>query len=177
MKSSSKNLLWAIVILLALLTLTIFALAAYNSNNVCSTKAEKFTDRSDIARIAALNDNWIHQVTVKNDPKAVSKLFCPDGSLVGTVSKEIRKHQDIYKYFVFFANLKGIRVVYKKYNIVKVTDSVYVNTAFIKWYWDGLKEPITARMTFIFRDNCIFQLHSSALPELNKALYKISGGR
>ena len=26
-------------------------------------------------------------------------------------------------------------------------------------------------MTFVYRNKCIFQLHSSALPELNKDLY------
>ena len=30
---------------------------------------------------------------------------------------------------------------------------------------------------FIFRDNCIFQLHSSVLPELNEDLLYISGTR
>ena len=58
---------------------------------------------------------------------------------------------------------------------MKITNNVFVNTAFITWYWDRLEQPITARMTFIFRDKCIFQLHSSVLPEINQNLLNISG--
>ena len=80
----------------------------------------------------------------------------------------------IKKNFNYFAKLPGINVVSKKYNISKVTYNVYTNTAFITWTWDGLEQPITARMTFIYRNNCIFQLHSSKLPDLNKSLLQIS---
>ena len=90
------------------------------------------------------------------------------------MSQVKRRGQDIKKYFDYFAKLPGIQVINKKYNISKITSNVYLNTAFITWSWDGLEEPITARMTFIFRDKCIFQLHSSALPDLNKDLLKIS---
>jgi hypothetical protein len=64
--------------------------------------------------------------------------------------------------------------VEKEYNISRVTSNVYLNTAFITWKWDGLDEPITARMTFLYRDTCIFQLHSSALPDLNEDLLEVS---
>ncbi len=125
--------------------------------------------------IARLTDLWIHEVTVNNDPDRVSNLFCSDGNLVGTVSKIERTRIDIKKYFNFFAKLPNIKVVSKDYSISKVTNNVHINTAFVNWMWDGLDEPITARMTFVYRDNCIFQLHSSALPDLNEDLYKISG--
>jgi hypothetical protein len=124
--------------------------------------------------ITKLTDAWIKEVTVNRNPDAISKLFCSDGNLVGTVSQVKRRGQDIKKYFDYFAKLPGIQVINKKYNISKITSNVYLNTAFITWSWDGLEEPITARMTFIFRDKCIFQLHSSALPDLNKDLLKIS---
>jgi hypothetical protein len=124
--------------------------------------------------ITKLTDAWIKEVTVNHNPDAISKLFCSDGNLVGTVSQVKRRGQDIKKYFDYFAKLPGIQVINKKYNISKITSNVYLNTAFITWSWDGLEEPITARMTFIFRDKCIFQLHSSALPDLNKDLLKIS---
>ena len=125
--------------------------------------------------IANLTDKWINAVTINNDPIEVANMFCSDGSLVGTVSKELRTHNNIKLYFDFFAKLPEIQVISKKYNISKVTSNVYLNTAFITWKWQGLGEPIVARMTFIFRDNCIFQLHSSSLPELNKDLLNISG--
>jgi len=124
--------------------------------------------------IAGLTDKWIEAVTVKNDPIEIHNLFCSDGNLVGTVSQKKRMGEDIKKYFNYFAKLPGIHVVDKKYNISKVTNNVYLNTAFITWKWNDLGEPITARMTFVYRDNCIFQLHSSALPDLNEDLLTVS---
>ena len=125
--------------------------------------------------IENLTNKWINAVTVNNDPEEIANMFCSDGSLVGTVSKELRTYGNIKLYFNFFAKLPGIKVISRDYNILKVTSNVYLNTSFISWIWDGLEEPIIARMTFIFRDNCIFQLHSSALPELNNYLLNISG--
>jgi hypothetical protein len=135
-----------------------------------------FHSKNDMssAEIKRLTDLWINEVTKKHNPEDISKLFCADGNLVGTVSQIKRKGDDIKKYFEYFSKLPGITVISKKYNISKIVDNVYLNTAFIKWTWDGLETPITARMTFIFRNKCIFQLHSSALPDLNKDLYKIS---
>jgi|TARA_B110000495_G_C22869110_1_gene506781 hypothetical protein len=135
-----------------------------------------FHSKDDISseEIAHLTDLWIQEVTEKNNPEAIGKLFCTDGNLVGTVSQIKRKGEDIKRYFDYFAKLPGIKVVSKKYNISKIVDNVYLNTAFITWSWEGLEKPITARMTFIYRNKCIFQLHSSALPELNKDLHKIS---
>jgi len=123
--------------------------------------------------IADATDNWISEV-VKHNPQEIADLFCTDGNLVGTVSQVKRKGTDIKLYFEYFAKLPNIKVLSKKYNISQVTSNVFINTAFITWSWDGLDKPIVARMTFVFRDMCIFQLHSSALPELNKSLVKIS---
>ena len=55
-----------------------------------------------------------------------------------------------------FVIILAIVVIYLVFN-------VYINTAFVTWKWDGLDEPIIARMSFILRNNCIYQLHSSAL--------------
>jgi hypothetical protein len=123
--------------------------------------------------IINLTDNWIHQVTIKNNPTAIKKLFCKDGSLLGTVSQTKRMGVKIRQYFEYFAKLKGIQVVKKEYNISKVTERVYLNTAFITWKWDAIDTPINTRMSFLYRDNCIFQLHSSQLPEVNKGLRQI----
>jgi hypothetical protein len=125
--------------------------------------------------IANVTDEWIKQVTIKHDPKAIGDMFCSDGNLVGTVSQVKRTGKDIESYFDYFAKLPGIKVVDKKYNISKVSHDVFLNTAFITWMWDGLDQPIIARMTFLFRGNCIFQLHSSALPDLNDDLLEVSG--
>jgi len=125
--------------------------------------------------IANLTDRWINAITVNHNSIETSDMFCSDGTLVGTVSRELRNYNDIKLYFDYFANLPGIKVISRQYNISKITSNVYLNTAFITWEWDGLKEPIVARMSFIFKNNCIYQLHSSILPELNEDLLKISG--
>jgi hypothetical protein len=119
--------------------------------------------------IATITDEWIERV-INNDPNGVYNLFCNDGILLGTVSQTKRKGIQILNYFKYFTNLPNINVVSKKYNIVKVTNNVYINNAFIVWRWDDLDQDITARMTFVFRDKCLFLLHSSVLPELNKSL-------
>jgi hypothetical protein len=134
----------------------------YNNNNNNNNKIKNATDL------------WIQTVTLKNNPKKVSELFCHDGSLLGTVSRIKRTGRPAIKeYFEYFARKPGIKVLNAKYNISKVTDRVYINSAFVTWGWDGLYQPITARMTFVFRKNmsgnfCIFQLHSSALPDENE---------
>ena len=125
--------------------------------------------------ISNLTDLWIHEVAINHNPDAIYNLFCSDASLLGTVSQIKRTGDDIRKYFDYFAKLPGIEVIGKQYNISKITHNVYINSAFIIWNWDGLPEPVTARMTFIYRNNCIFQLHSSTLPPINRNLLEISG--
>ena len=124
--------------------------------------------------ISTLTDNWCNEVTLTHNPETIASLFCSDGNLVGTVSQVKRKGLDIKRYFNYFAKLPNIKIVKKEYNISKVTNNVFINTAFITWIWDGLENPIVARMTFVFRDNCIFQLHFSALPDLNEKLLEVS---
>jgi len=130
--------------------------------------------RSSAPSIANLTDEWINAVTVQHSPTTIANMFCPDGNLVGTVSQIKRTGIDIKRYFNYFSKLPGIQVVDRQYNISKVTKDVYLNTAFITWMWDDLEEPITARMTFLYRGSCIFQLHSSALPDINESLLDIS---
>jgi len=83
--------------------------------------------------ISNLTDLWIQEVTEKNRPEAIGKLFCTDGNLIGTVSQIKRNGEDIKRYFDYFAKLPGIKVISKEYNISKVTNNVYINTAFITW--------------------------------------------
>ena len=124
--------------------------------------------------IEFLTDNWIRVVTVNHDSDEVASLFCDNASLIVTASQVKRKGKDIKLYFDYFAKLPNIKVLHKKYNISKVSRDVYINTAFITWSWAGLKKPFTARMSFVFKHHCIFQLHSSALPEVNTQLLNIS---
>lgn len=123
--------------------------------------------------INGLTDEWIKQVTVNHDAEAVYKLFCSDARLLGTVSQTKRKGIEIKKYFEYFVNLPNIKVISKSYNIEKIANGIYMNNAFITWKWDTINEPIVARMTFIYKNNCIILLHSSVLPEYNATLKKV----
>jgi hypothetical protein len=131
-------------------------------------KTVKTKNKIDKKKIAKLTDLWIKEVSINHDPSAVTKLFCPRAKLIGTFSKINRnKDDDIKEYFRYFAKLKGLRVLSKVYNIQQLDSRVFVNTVEIKWMWDALDKPNITRMTFIYRDGCIFQLHSSVLPESN----------
>ena len=163
-----KNSLFSLnaIIIIVISLCIIGAVSFYHSYNV---------NKMNSSEIGQLTDLWIKNVTEENNPDTIAKMFCKDGNLVGTVSQKKRQGDDIKKYFDYFAKLPEIKVVDKKYNISEIEPNVYVNTAFITWQWKGLEKPIVARMTFIFRNKCIFQLHSSALPEINQDLKKISG--
>ena len=164
LKSLMSSILSVNVWIMAILLISVYSLFSY------------LTGMSK-SKIESLTDLWIKEVTLNHNPDAIQNLFCSDGNLVGTVSQVKRTGDDIGRYFDYFAKLDGIEVVSKKYNISRVTNDVYVNTAFITWNWDSLDAPITARMTFLYRGNCIFQLHSSALPDLNEDLKNISNMR
>ena len=130
--------------------------------------------------ITQLTDLWIYNVTVLKNPVSISNMFCNDAVLIGTVSQIIRKGEDIRKYFDYFAKIPGLRVNKKTYDIQEIDNDTIINNAWIEWNWDGLDEPIMARMSFIFRKDiignyCLFELHSSKLPEKSEDLVKISG--
>jgi len=121
-----------------------------------------------------LTDKWIKEVTINRNPRAVANLFCEDASLVATVSTKLRTGKQIEEYFHFFTSLPGIKVLNRKYNLSKINNNYFINTALITWYWEGLDEPLPVRMSFIFKNDCIFQLHASILPDKPDELYAIS---
>ena len=121
-----------------------------------------------------LTDKWIEEVTINRNPIAVANLFCEDATLVATVSTKLRKGKQIEEYFNFFTSLPGIKVLNRKYNLSKINNNYFINTALITWYWEGLDEPLVVRMSFIFKNDCIFQLHASVLPEKPDELYAIT---
>jgi hypothetical protein len=123
--------------------------------------------------IIRLTKNFLNQVEVskgrKDEVEKIRKMFSADGVLLGTMSKMIRTEDDINEYFEWFTKLPKLKVKEAKYNIVKVTDDVYINNAFVQWNMDK-QQPVKARMTFIFRKNKIVELHSSKLPTPPKEL-------
>ena len=139
-------------------------------------KMNSSATNADISKITALTNEWIHKVVVEKDPSKIANMFCDNGSLVGTVSQVKRTGGNIEKYFDYFAKIPGLNVTNREYNIRKLGEpDIFINTAFITWTMNTAEEPLIARMTFIFRNGCIFQLHSSALPEINEKLLEISG--
>jgi hypothetical protein len=165
----------AIILLIVVAVLLLLLIG--KGKSVTTKEIENFlVGKGKTKEIENLTNNWIDAVTKRN-PAEVAKLFCSDANLVGTVSQIERRGPGIKKYFDYFANLPGITVKKKVYSISQVSKDVFVNTAFITWTWHGLDSPIVARMTFLFRNNCIFQLHSSALPKLNEELQRVSGAK
>ena len=124
---------------------------------------EGFND--DTIQFKNLTDKWLDEITLNKDPNEAYKLICSDGSFIGTVSEIKKKGEDIKEYFDYFANLPGLKVIKKKYNIVKITDNIYTNTAFITWSWDDLDEPLNTQIVFTFKNKCIYQINTNNLPE------------
>lgn len=127
--------------------------------------------------VKRITDNFIYNVVKTNDSNKLNKLFCNKGYLIGTLSRKTRKKTrkkkaigEIKEYFNYFAKLKGIKVVSKDYDIEKIGENIYLNQATIEWIWDDKNKPVTARMSFIIKDKCIFLLHSSQLPPVNNKI-------
>lgn len=139
-------------------------------------------DASLNANLVALKtEEWMDAVVKLSNPTAVTNLFCENGLLVATAGLGIRTKTHSYdgwsdvkidgktieSYFDWFAKLPGQNITAFHHNIENVTENVWVNNAWVNWTWVG-NPGLTARMTFVFRDNsptCIFELHSSGLPE------------
>lgn len=122
---------------------------------------------NNINKIKKLTDKWINELVINKDADEAFKLFCSDGNFIGTVSEIKKEGEDIRSYFKYFMKLPGIKIINKKYNISKITESVYSNTAFITWSWDDLDKPINTKLSITFRDKCIYQIHTTSLPEMN----------
>lgn len=181
-----------------------------NGNNNVSGTCPK-SDPDFLENITAATNRWIDLVTNDNlvgggmsDEKRIemiTNLFCLNkvngescsiggiddfcASLFGTVSNQLRRgKENINNYFVYFANIPGLSarsVNDPVFNIQKISNDVYLNSALITWTWDGGPgsdgmEPLVARMSFIYKyqekslelndiNYCIVQLHSSAMPD------------
>jgi len=130
-----------------------------------------FTDIREID-ISKLTDSWIKEVAVNHDSGAAAKLFCSDGTLI-TRSMSY-KDTDIKSYLDYFVHLPGLRVISTQYNVSKLTPNVFINTAYIKWKWNGLYDPIHMRMVFVYNGSCIYKLNAQKMPEMNDQLFQIS---
>merc|ERR1712232_143307 len=134
------------------------------------------------AEVADVTSEWMNAVVNKSDPEVISGLFCDDGILVATAGVGLRMQTGsedgwdmpkpegttIKSYFEWFATLPEQAVIASHNNVAKVTETVWINNAWVNWAWSG-NPGLTARMTFIVRaepaGDCIFELHSSQLPQ------------
>ena len=134
-------------------------------------KTKKISKNTTKRTVEMITNDFIYNVTKTNDSKFLNNQFCNNGYLIATLSRKTRrktKRGSMKQYFDYFANLKGIIVLSKHYDIQKISKNIYLNQATVEWKWDAIKEPVVARMTFIIKNNCIFLLHSSSLPPFNK---------
>lgn len=128
-------------------------------------------DTNTKKQIKHLTNKFLDAVVVHHNPDHAANCFCDDGSLFGTVSQKLRTGCEIVEYFDYFVHIPGIENIRREFNITKVANNVWLNSAFVTWNWTGMVgPPIVARMSFIFKGNCIYQLHSSVLPEANAGL-------
>ncbi len=165
MKENNNHKVWIIILIVIIVLLGVLSYTNNNNNNPSMETMSSESHVMKTSHIASLTDKWIYAVTKLNDPYAVTQLFCKDGNLVATVSPTIRQGNSILEYFKWFTSLPNIKVIDKQYSITSITPDVYLNNAWVTWMWTGLEKPLIARMSFIFRKNCIYQLHSSVLPE------------
>ena len=142
----------------------------YNPYKNGGKKTKKNSKKSYKRRVELITNDFIYNVTKSNNSKSLNNQFCNKGYLIATLSRKTRRKTNrggMKEYFDYFANLKGIMVLSKHYDIQKISKNVYLNQATIEWKWDAIKEPVIARMTFIIKNKCIFLLHSSTLPKFN----------
>eukprot|EP00929_Paragymnodinium_shiwhaense_P075318 TRINITY_DN384_c0_g1_i1.p1 TRINITY_DN384_c0_g1~~TRINITY_DN384_c0_g1_i1.p1 ORF type:complete len:370 (-),score=64.83 TRINITY_DN384_c0_g1_i1:447-1556(-) len=131
-----------------------------------------------------VTDAWMEAVVAHSSPAGVAALFCEDGVLVSTARPGIRwqtRSEDgwgveeppgttIESYFEWFAKLPDQNITNYHDNVVTIAENVWINNVWVNWTWDG-NPGLTARMTFILRRAsakkgiCIYELHSSQLPE------------
>ena len=123
-----------------------------------------YMERSSKNKIASLTNEFLDNLEY-NDIDACADCFCEDGSLYATVSPKLRKHCEILEYFIFFAPLVK-SADNRRFRITQIANNVWMNAAFVDFYLKKaptVKVPV--RMTYIFKGNCIYHLHSSGLPE------------
>lgn len=108
--------------------------------------------------------------------KLITQIFAPNGVLrptVGQLTRTKSSRPDIFSYFADYfsrSNIPKLQVLNAKHNVVKITEDIYANYAFVQFYF-GKGMKTTARMTFLWQkqpDNTwkILLLDSSPLPEV-----------
>ena len=101
-------------------------------------------------------DAFLEAITTGDSDRAM-RLFCHDGYVIDGESKSIEAP-------IFVSDMiktSGIKIEDRSYNFQRITDKVWVNSTTINFTWDGMTTPKRVPMTFIFRNGCISQIHTS----------------
>ena len=130
-----------------------------------------YMERSSKDKIARLTNDFLDNLEY-NDIDACADSFCEDGSLYATVSPTLRKHCEILDYFVYFAPLV-VKAGNRHFKITQIANNVWLNAAYVTFTLGTTPTPttVTARMSFVFKGDCIYHLHSSGLPDPPAGLY------
>lgn len=152
----NKNLFWLLLIVI------VITIISYCNNIVIF---ENFTDESK--NIEYLTDQWLDNIVKHKDSNKVYNSFCSNSSFIGNVTSIKKNGEDIKNYFDYFVKLPGLRIISKKYNIVKISQEVYTNTIYATLEWDDLEEPLNTKIILTFNNKCIYQLHSNSFPNLD----------
>lgn len=110
--------------------------------------------------IIELTDKWLHNVSVEKNVENLYNMFYKKQNMI--TKKNNHEDHDLKKHLNFFINLPKIKILSKEYNISQVSENIYINTVYTKWTLRN-KEPIEFKIIFIFKNNYIFELHSSTI--------------
>ena len=126
-------------------------------------------DKSNTTSVRQALDNWVKTVCKHNADHIVS-LYAPDGVLLGTISKDLKKgRKEIQTYFDRFVLSKPCgkitEVDIKTRGNIAVVDGMYT----FELYGEQGIEKVPARFTFVFENRngkwLILSHHSSAVPK------------
>ena len=130
-------------------------------------------------KIKMMTNKFLTRVTKKNLDKTtqatlIDELFCENATLRGTVSQIIRNKnsnpsiKDYFEAYFSRANIPGLRVLRRKFKVVKLNNNLYANYAYVKFNIDK-ETQVTAVMSFIWEKNIetkqwkILLLHSQPI--------------
>lgn len=120
---------------------------------------------------ATILNKWIESIN-ENNLDAILSLYSESAILVPTLSKIIRKNKlEIKDYFIHFLENKGLKAEVKEVHIQSLyNDTIKINSGnYLFSYYNEKNEfqELTARFSFVIKDNIILEHHSSIAPTNN----------
>lgn len=154
------NIILNTIILLIIVIICIIIKILYNKftgseglDDKSDEKSDKKDDKLDEEKIKTITDNILKKITDGKNINDIINHFCK------------KDNENIREYFEYFTNIPGIKITNKTYNVMKISDEIYTNTAYVTWEWDNIAEPLNTKIILTFKGECIFQLFSDELPK------------